>query len=78
MYLLVVEPGSKAWKEIVKNFGQEVILPSQQINRQLLGSIVFSDPGKRKILNQCTHPYIRREMILQILWNFLKGMSFDY
>jgi len=74
-HVLVVEPDSKAWKEVVKNFGQEVLLPSQQINRQLLGSIVFTDPGKRKILNRCTHPYIRREILLQVLWSFLKGMS---
>ena len=70
----MVEPGSKGWKQVVKNFGQEVLLPSQEINRQLLGSIVFADPDKQKILNQCTHPYIRREMLIQILWNFIKGI----
>ena len=70
---LVVEPGSKAWNQIVKNFGQEVLLPTKEINRQILGNIVFADPDKRKILNQCTHPYIRREMLIQILWNFIKG-----
>ena len=69
----MVEPGSKAWKEIVKHFGEEVLLPTQEINRKLLGSIIFSDPDKRKILNQCTHPYIRREILIQILWNFIKG-----
>ena len=69
----MVEPGSKAWKEIVKAFGEGILLPTHEINRQLLGSMVFADPDKRKVLNQCTHPYIRREMIIQILWNFIKG-----
>lgn len=69
----MVEPGSKAWKQIVRNFGEEVLLPTQEINRQLLGSIVFADSDKRKILNQCTHPYIRKAMIIQIFWNFIKG-----
>ena len=69
----MVEPGNKAWKQIVKNFGEEVLLPTQEINRQLLGSIVFANPDKRKILNQCTHPYIRREIVIQVFWHFIKG-----
>ena len=69
----MVEPGSKAWKLIVKNFGEEVLLPTQEINRKLLGSIVFADPDKRKVLNQCTHPYIRKEIAIQVTWNFIKG-----
>ena len=69
----MVEPGDKAWKQIVKNFGEEVLLPTQEINRQLLGSIVFTNPDKRKILNKCTHPYIRREIAIQVFWHFIKG-----
>lgn len=69
----MVEPGNKAWEQIVKNFGEEVLLPTQEINRQLLGSIVFANPDKRKILNQCTHPYIRREIAIQVVWHFIKG-----
>lgn len=69
----MVEPGSKAWKLIVKNFGEEVLLPTQEINRKLLGSIVFADPDKRKLLNQCTHRYIRKEIAIQVIWNFIKG-----
>ena len=76
LFFIVVEPGTKAWKEIVKNFGEEVLLPTQEINRQLLGRIIFADPDKRKVLNQCTHPYICREILIQILWNFIKGYSY--
>lgn len=52
----VVMPGQGAYKAIVKVFGEEVLnTEDKTLNRAKLGSIIFSDPAKRKSLNACTH-----------------------
>jgi dephospho-CoA kinase len=45
-------------KKIVSVFGQNVLDPKDQINRQLLGELVFSDERALKQLNDITHPEI--------------------
>jgi dephospho-CoA kinase len=63
---LVVEPGRPAWNEIIERFGKEVLEPDDTINRKKLGEIIFNDEGKRKMLNEITHPRIIgkiREMV---------------
>lgn len=71
---IVVEPGRSAWKLIVKNFGYDILLEDGHIDRQKLGQIVFQDEAKRKILNRCTHPYIQRAMLWQVVKHFLRGI----
>lgn len=39
------------WKVIVSNFGRDILLLSDEIDREKLGKIVFGDEVKRKILN---------------------------
>ena len=73
---VVVEPGRAAWKMIVKNFGYDILLEDGHIDRQKLRQIVFQDEEKRRILNHCTHPYILRAMLWQVVKHFLRGMSF--
>lgn len=52
----VVMPGQGAYKAIVKVFGTDVLnAEDKTLNRAKLGSIIFSDPAKRKALNACTH-----------------------
>ena len=58
---------------IVDNFGQEILLEDGHIDRKKLGQIVFQDEGKRRVLNRCTHPFIQRAMIWQVLKYFLQG-----
>jgi len=55
----VLERGSIGFNEVVAKFGDE-ILKNGEIDRQLLGSIVFKDPTKRSELEQITHPLIRK------------------
>lgn len=49
--------------EIVKNFGDKILDSSGNINRKALGSIVFSDTQKRKILESITHPKIHKQIL---------------
>jgi dephospho-CoA kinase len=72
----VVEPGKPAWRAIVGHFGEEILQENGTINRERLGSIVFNDESKRKTLNRCTHPYIRREVLWELAKHFLKGYIF--
>ncbi|MEE6524884.1 hypothetical protein FKM82_024582, partial [Ascaphus truei] len=69
----VVEPGTPAYRQIVHHFGPGVLLESGQLDRQKLGAIVFSEPGKRQLLNSLTHPPIRWAMLRQTLCYFLLG-----
>lgn len=59
---LAVQNGEPAYNQIVKSFGQEILLPDGEIDRQKLGSIIFHDETKRKQLNQIVHPEVRRRM----------------
>ncbi|MFF3023605.1 dephospho-CoA kinase [Gottfriedia sp. NPDC057948] len=58
----VVEIGQPAYKKIVEAFGSEVLLNSGEINRPILGSIIFNNKEKRLQLNEIVHPEVRREM----------------
>ncbi|XP_071507369.1 dephospho-CoA kinase domain-containing protein-like [Diadema antillarum] len=72
----VVEPGKPAWKKIVNHFGESILLEDGTIDRPKLGAIIFADADKRRLLNRCTHPYIQRSMLWQILLSFCKGYSY--
>ena len=46
--------------ELVSSFGS-TILKDGEVDRKILGPIVFSDPEKLKILNSITHPWMCEE-----------------
>lgn len=54
----VVEPLKPAWKDIVKNFGKEILNKDNSINRQKLAEIVFNNKKKRELLNSIVHPRV--------------------
>lgn len=47
----VVEPGTKGLKQIIKYFGETILLKDGTLNRKKLGSIIFEDKEKRELLN---------------------------
>lgn len=61
----VVEPGEKAYREVVDHFGESILQEDRTLNRQKLGSIVFADASKRVQLNNIIHPAIRKKMLEQ-------------
>ncbi|MDM5299044.1 dephospho-CoA kinase [Bacillus pumilus] len=61
----VVVLGKPALHQIVQTFGEEVLLPNGELNRQQLGTIIFSDDEKRQQLNAIVHPEVRKEMLKQ-------------
>ncbi len=54
----VVRPGQPAWREIRDRFGDAVCGTAGALNRQALGSIVFSDADARKDLEAIIHPRV--------------------
>ncbi|MFS0751207.1 dephospho-CoA kinase [Oceanobacillus sp. 1P07AA] len=59
----VVEPGEKAYDQVIEAFGKEIIQDDHKINRPKLGSIIFTDEDKRNQLNAIVHPAVRSRMI---------------
>ena len=53
-----VKKNLPAWHEIVRIFGEEVLLTDGEIDRAYLGDIIFRDPAKKEILNKIVHPYV--------------------
>lgn len=54
----VCEKGSPCLMELVSRFGEEILLPDGSYHRKKMGEIVYSDPGKRELLNEISHRYI--------------------
>jgi dephospho-CoA kinase len=61
----VVEPGEEAYHQIVKAFGEDILLTDGNIDRVKLGSIIFHDQEKRLLLNSIVHPAVRSWMLLK-------------
>jgi dephospho-CoA kinase len=55
-----VQSGTAAHSEIVKIFGADAVLSSGELNRERIGSVVFSDQSKLKILEGIIHPEVRK------------------
>lgn len=69
----MVEPGKPALGLIVQHFGDGILQSDGSLDRKKLAAIIFEDESKRRILNQCTHPYIRKATLWEIVKYFLKG-----
>lgn len=52
----IVEPGQRAFNDIVREFGPRVVGPDGQLDRKALGEMVFANPELRLKLNNITHP----------------------
>jgi dephospho-CoA kinase len=59
----VMEPGTRAYGEIVAEFGAGVVGADGRVNRGKLGAIVFGDAEKLKRLNAIVHPRVEEEMV---------------
>ncbi|WP_408954979.1 dephospho-CoA kinase [Natroniella sp. ANB-PHB2] len=58
----LMEPQQEVWQRVVKYFGEDILLPNNQINRDKLGEIIFNDSNAKEKLDQLTHPIIIREI----------------
>ena len=55
----------------------EVLLENGDIDRKVLGDLIFNQPDRRQLLNSITHPEIRKEMMKETFKYFLRGETPD-
>jgi dephospho-CoA kinase len=63
----VVKQGNPAWSKIKAHFGEEILLPDGEINRDLLGKIIFHDHSQKKELNRIVHPLVFQKIEMNIV-----------
>lgn len=56
------DKGKPAYQALVDEYGGQILNSAEEIERQKLGEIVFSDQSKLKELNRLTHPLIYQEI----------------
>ena len=49
-------PHTESWKDLVDEFGRDILLPNGEIDRKKLGARVFSSPQELARLNAIVHP----------------------
>jgi dephospho-CoA kinase len=54
----IVEPGQAAHAEIMDAFGRDVVARDGQLRRDVLRTLIFADPQKRRRLESILHPRI--------------------
>lgn len=72
----VVEPGTKAYQQVVEAFQSEVpdlVNEDKSLNRPALGRAVFGKKDKLAILNKIVHGAVRREIVRQLLALYFRG-----
>ncbi|EDW85194.1 uncharacterized protein Dwil_GK14519 [Drosophila willistoni] len=69
----IVEPGQPCWHKIRAVFGDEVLLPSKELNRAALGKMIFADKELRGKLNKITHPVIHRTIFWRVCKLLITG-----
>lgn len=56
----VAAPGSPALSDIRHRFGSDVFHEDGSLDREKLGRLVFSDPARRRELEEIIHPLVRK------------------
>ncbi|OGL51500.1 MAG: dephospho-CoA kinase [Candidatus Schekmanbacteria bacterium RIFCSPLOWO2_02_FULL_38_14] len=54
----LTKPYKPAWKEIVKSFGREFLLPDENLDRKKIAGEVFKNKKKLQLLNKIMHQRI--------------------
>jgi dephospho-CoA kinase len=58
----VVEPGRRAYANVVERFGGALVAPDGSLDRTALAAIVFKNPDALAELNSIVHPEVRAEI----------------
>lgn len=54
----VMSPGHECYKEVVHNFGKDILDENGLILRKKLGTIIYNNEDKKKLLESIVHPAI--------------------
>ncbi len=56
------EPGGECYAEIVREFGEGILLGDGALDRRKLADLIFSDPDARRRINKIVHPAVKRRI----------------
>jgi dephospho-CoA kinase len=59
----VLQPGTGAYQQVIREFGPEILLPGGEIDRHKLGEIIFNDNGAREKLQNIMYPEIDKILL---------------
>lgn len=62
----LAQPNNKLWQSYADRYGERVLLPDQQLNRQAVADIVFSQPEEKAWMDGMAHPIIKAEIQNQL------------
>ena len=62
----VVAKGEPALARIREHFGEDIVLPTGELDRRALRGIIFADPAEKKWLENLLHPIIRLRIVEQL------------
>lgn len=62
----VVAKGEPALARIREHFGEDIVLPTGELDRRALRGIIFADPAQKKWLENLLHPIIRLRIVEQL------------
>ena len=62
----VVAKGEPALARIREHFGEDIVLPTGELDRRALRGIIFADPAQKKWLENLLHPIIRLRIVDQL------------
>jgi len=65
----VLKRGERGYAPVVEAFGEKILREDGEIDTKRLGSIVFSEPQKLKLLTSITHPLIRQKIEEVATWH---------
>lgn len=57
-----MEPQTAVWRDVIQEFGDEIVKPNGQIDRGVLGEKVFNDPCALARLEEITYPTLVAEV----------------
>ena len=66
VYHALIEPGAALWQKLRQTFGESIVAADGAIDRDVLGTIVFSDPTALADLDELTHPTVVAEILRRI------------
>lgn len=57
-----LQPEKETYAEICHLFGNEIILPDGQLDRQKIAKLIYQDPKKRERMNAIVHPFVKKQI----------------
>lgn len=73
----ILKKGNPAYCPVIEAFGERILGEDGEINRRILGTIVFSDPIELQKLNRISHPLIYKRVKEEIEEALNRGI-YDY